>query len=130
MSGAALTISATALSISAGPAAASQRGTLASSVVASSQGVHVRGTCGDVFNPSASGGSAAWNLSCDPQGRIRITGWVHDYKADGKCAFVKAVAGNNETMPTAKACPKGVTTNFDWKTTGATGIINAYLYTA
>lgn len=62
------------------------------------------GTCGQVFNDvTVRGGQASWSLTCSG-GNIRVSGWVKDTKADGKCAQVKAVYSTG-TQWSAKACP-------------------------
>lgn len=85
------------------------------------------GSCGQTFQPRVNGGEAAWNLYCSG-GTIWIEGWVKDTKADGKCAYVKAFGGGAAMNPHAKACPKGVKTDFSWSTGGSN--IDAYLYVA
>jgi hypothetical protein len=87
------------------------------------------GTCGQSFHPVTTGGEAAWNLVC-ASGGVTIAGWVKDTKADGKCAFVKAFAGNGASrVPLASACPAGTVRQFSWRVTG-TNEIRAYLYIA
>jgi hypothetical protein len=91
--------------------------------------VSVQGTCDDSFHPSISGGEAAWNLVC-ASGGITIGGWVKDTAADGKCAYIKAFAGNGDSrVPLAKACPKGTVTQFSWRVNN-TSEIRAYLFVA
>jgi hypothetical protein len=85
------------------------------------------GTCGQTFQPRVNGGEAAWNLYCSG-GRITISGWVKDTKADGKCAYVKAFGDGQQLLPHPKACPKDTKTNFSWTVNGST--IDAYLYVA
>lgn len=79
------------------------------------------------LQPPANGGEAAWNLYCSG-GRITISGWVKDTKADGKCAYVKAFGDGQQLLPHPKACPKDTKTNFSWTVNGST--IDAYLYVA
>lgn len=89
----------------------------------------VLGTCNDVFDVSVTGGQASWNLVC-ASGGITIGGWVKDTKADGKCAYIKAFAGNGESrVPLAQACPKGTKAQFSWRVNN-TQEIRAYLYVA
>lgn len=89
--------------------------------------VHPDGTCGQTFQPSTSGGEAAWSLTCG-SGTITIDGWVKDTAADGMCAYVKAFDGNGQRWPgnDPKACPEGTKKTFDWTVSGST--ITAYLY--
>lgn len=89
--------------------------------------VHPDGTCGQLFQPTVSGGEAAWSLTCGG-GKITIDGWVKDTEADGMCAYVKAFDGNGQRWPgnDPKACPKGTVTDFFWTVSGST--ITAYLY--
>jgi hypothetical protein len=86
--------------------------------------------CGAEFNNvTVTGGQASWNLVC-ASGGITIGGWVKDTKADGKCAHIKAFAGNGDSrVPLATACPKGTVTNFSWRVNN-TQDIRAYLYVA
>jgi hypothetical protein len=88
-------------------------------------GVEILGTCGDVFDPSTTGGEAHWTITCGGAD-VYIDGWVKDTKKDGKCAWVKAFGGSGGSMPHAKACPAGTKTPFEWHTGGT--VINAYLY--
>ncbi len=91
--------------------------------------ISVQGTCNDSFNPSTDGGEAAWNLVC-ANGGITIGGWVKDTEADGRCAYVKAFAGNGDSrVPLAKACPKGTVTHYSWRVEN-TNEIRAYLFVA
>jgi hypothetical protein len=94
-------------------------------------GVSIMAGCGAVFNNvSVTGGEAAWNISCANGTNARITGWVKDTKADGKCAYIKAFANNGlSRVPLAKACPNGTQVSFDWTAPGANDIA-AYLFTA
>ncbi|MBD0345549.1 MAG: hypothetical protein ICV63_12155 [Coleofasciculus sp. Co-bin14] len=82
------------------------------------------GTCGQKFDSKVNGGEASWSLHCSGT-KIIIDGWVKDTKADGKCAYVKAFA-NSQSMPQAKACPKGKKTFFQWTVNGTE--IHAYLF--
>jgi hypothetical protein len=87
------------------------------------------GTCNNSYHPSTTGGEAAWNLVC-AAGGVTMSGWVKDTKADGRCAYIKAFAGNGDSrVPLAKACPKGKVTQFSWRVQG-TSQIRAYLYVA
>ncbi|QKV74600.1 hypothetical protein [Amycolatopsis sp. Hca4] len=86
--------------------------------------------CGAQFDDvTVDGGQAAWNLVC-ASGGITIGGWVKDTKADGKCAYIKAFAGNGESrVPLAKACPKNTVTQFSWRVENSNEI-RAYLFVA
>lgn len=108
-------------------AAALAAGALALPLTAGPASATALGSCGDVRNVSVTGGQASWNLYCSG-GQITISGWVKDTEADGKCAYVKAFGGGTQMLPHAKACPKGVRTNFNWTTSGSS--IDAYLYVA
>jgi hypothetical protein len=114
-------------------AAALSAGALATPAFAAAQPdlVHPFGGCGQVFNGvQVDGGEASWTITCTNGTNAQISGWVRDTKADGKCAYIKAFAGNGESrVPLAQACPKGTTTFFDWTTNGASSI-DAYLFTA
>lgn len=70
------------------------------------------GSCGQVQNVSVRGGQASWSHSC-ANGNIRVSGWVKDTKADGKCAQVKAEYSNG-TQWSNRACPKDEVERFDF----------------
>jgi hypothetical protein len=83
------------------------------------------GTCGQTVNTSVSGGQASWSHSCSG-GQIRVSGWVKDTKADGKCAQVKAQYSNG-TQWSNKACPKDEVEYFDFSGPGSS--VPVYLFT-
>lgn len=87
--------------------------------------VEAKGVCGQSFHPFVRGGEAYWTLSCSGN-KITMTGWVKDTKADGKCAYVKAIFANGDSPTPAKACPKGDETSFSWSGPGR--LANGYLY--
>jgi hypothetical protein len=86
--------------------------------------------CWSVFNSvKVDGGEASWTISCNNGTDARITGWVRDTKADGKCARIKAFSDNGKSqVPLAEACGKGTDKKFDWMAEGARDI-RAYLWT-
>lgn len=83
------------------------------------------GSCGQVQNVTVSGGQASWSHSCSG-GNIRVSGWVKDTRADGKCAQVKAEYSNG-TQWSAKACPSGSVKYFDFS--GPGNYVPVYLFT-
>ncbi len=80
--------------------------------------------CGQNLHPKVRGGEAKWSLSCSG-GRITISGWVKDTRADGKCAQVRVHLPNGDVHYSGRACPEGNTKHFSWSARGA--IIDAYL---
>ena len=104
-------------------------GSAAASGMTTGGTLSVLGTCNDSFHPIVSGGEAAWDLVCASDG-ITIGGWVKDTEADGKCAYIKAFAGNGDSrVPLAQACPKGTLRQYSWRVEN-TSEIRAYLYVA
>lgn len=91
---------------------------------AAPQGISLYGTCGGIYNPSTSGGHAHWQLSCSG-GRITMSGYVVDDKADGLCAAVKGVFGD-ATHYSSRACPKGTRKDFSWSGPGS--VADGYLF--
>lgn len=84
------------------------------------------GSCGEVKNNvRVSGGQASWSHSCSG-GQIRVSGWVKDTSADGKCAQVKAEYSNG-TQWSNKACPNGEVEYFDF--VGPGNSVPVYLFT-
>ncbi|GGL12325.1 hypothetical protein Sme01_69550 [Sphaerisporangium melleum] len=84
------------------------------------------GSCGQVVNNvRVSGAQASWSHSCS-NGNIRVSGWVKDTSADGKCAQVKAEYSNG-TQWSAKACPKDQVKYFDFNGPGSS--VPVYLFT-
>lgn len=82
------------------------------------------GVCGEIFNPSTSGGKAHWTLSCS-NGRIYMDGYVTDTSSDGKCAQVKGVF-SDATYFTPRVCPSGNRYDFHWNGPGQ--LANGYLF--
>jgi hypothetical protein len=104
-------------------------GPATASGMAKDGGTSILGTCNDSFHPTTSGGEAAWNLVC-ASGGITIGGWVKDTEADGKCAYIKAFAGNGDSrVPLAQACPNGTLRQYSWRVEN-TNEIRAYLFVA
>ncbi|MFF4795474.1 hypothetical protein ACFY2M_38455 [Streptomyces sp. NPDC001276] len=83
------------------------------------------GSCGQVTDAKVSGGQASWAHACSG-GYIRVSGWVKDTSADGKCAQVKAMYSNG-TQYSAKACPSGTVKYFDFYGPGSS--VPVYLFT-
>ena len=83
------------------------------------------GSCGQTVNATVTGGQASWSHSCSG-GQIRVSGWVKDTKADGKCAQVKAVYSTG-TQWSNKACPSPEIEYFDFVGPGSS--VPVYLFT-
>ncbi|WP_090946795.1 hypothetical protein [Nonomuraea jiangxiensis] len=87
--------------------------------------IQTMGSCGQVVNDvKVSGGQASWSHSCSG-GNIRVSGWVKDTKADGKCAQVKAEYSNG-TQWSARACPTNDRKTFDFN--GPGNSVPVYLF--
>jgi hypothetical protein len=93
---------------------------------ASADGSTIQGTCGQTFNPYTSGARAYWEVQCTST-QIRISGWVEDTAANGRCAKVKAIYPDGYTYYSAAACPKGDREYFSspWRYFRS---VNGYLY--
>jgi len=87
--------------------------------------IHKRGSCGDIKNPAIGAGRAHWELHCK-DGRITVSGWVQDTRADGQCVKVQAKFEGSITEYSDAACPKNVTRNFRWSHPGS--IVDVYLF--
>ncbi|MEU5693377.1 hypothetical protein [Actinosynnema sp. NPDC020468] len=88
-------------------------------------GPEARGGCGEVANPSIRGARAHWELSC-AGGQIRVSGYVEDTSANGRCAKVKAVFPGGDSEFSEPACPEGNRKHFDWRHPGST--VSVYLF--
>lgn len=98
-------------------------GTAAATADTESGVIIIQGTCGDVFNPSVTGGQAGWTVTCG-NGTVRAQGWVKDTKADGKGAEVYGSWGDNASFGTVRAAGNGTRVNFDKSHAGS----YVYLY--
>jgi hypothetical protein len=87
------------------------------------------GGCGKTFNPDVPGAKAYWEVQCTSKS-VRISGWVEDTRADGKCAKVKAIYDddNDSTYYSRAACPKGERQTFTSPYRPGNSV-SAYLYT-
>jgi hypothetical protein len=87
--------------------------------------ITIQASCGTTLSPVVSGGRASWTVQCTST-QVRITGWVRDTSADGKCARVQARYPDGSTWTSASACPSGETQYFT--SPYRTGrIVDAYL---
>lgn len=80
-------------------------------------------SCGTVWDVYISGGESHYTVDCFGT-TYRVSGYVKDTRADGKCAQVKAVFGSG-TQYSPRACPKGTSRNFDLS--GTRGV-NVYTF--
>lgn len=89
---------------SAGPAESADPGTQA--------------TCPDTLEPTVPGGEAKWTLACNNAGtKVKVSGWVEDTRADGKCAYVQFTPKGNG-KGTWKACGAGERTDYSFTAKG------------
>ncbi|MBB5808299.1 hypothetical protein F4560_008067 [Saccharothrix ecbatanensis] len=121
-------ISAGGATAAPGQFGASPVGIAVTDVVANGE-IVAMGGCGQTFNPDVPGAKAYWQVECTST-QVRISGWVEDTRADGKCAKVKATFDddNNSTFYSSAACPKGERESFTSSYRRGNSV-SAYLYT-
>jgi hypothetical protein len=85
------------------------------------------GTCGGIYNPVIGAGKAHWELSCR-DGKITVSGYVQDTRADSQCVKVQAMFEGGITEYSHAACPKGDKRNFSWAHPGSIADVQLFAY--
>lgn len=69
--------------------------------------------CGKPVEVDIPGGKSAYTVDCGPS-ITRVSGWLEDTSADGKCVQIKIWWPDHQLYTyTAKACPKGTRVTFE-----------------
>ncbi|MFD8596716.1 hypothetical protein ACFV1L_17110 [Kitasatospora sp. NPDC059646] len=70
-------------------------------------------TCGKRYNVDIPGGRSSYLIQCGPT-TTRVSGWLEDTSADGKCVQVRIWWPAHESFTyTDRACPKGTRVTFE-----------------